>query len=142
MTNTEGCKNMLQLAKPVPKGSGEATGSLTFQTKFAPCPSALERSSASRPVMKQIPLAAGTLIEGPSHRIRMKAASGSGWVGPTPATAIPTPTPAPASAVGISPVQYGMPWIQDRDGWIYRRGPKFNDKSWDITLRKTHHQKK
>ena len=92
VTDTQGRQNLLQLAKPVPKGSGEATGSLTLQTKYAPRPIALERSSASRPMTKQIPLAAGTPIEGPRHHIRIKtgrarqeaASSGSGWVGPRP----------------------------------------------------------
>ena len=108
MTDTQGRQNLLQLAKPVPKRSGKATGSLTIQTKYAPRPSALERSSA-RPMTHQIPLAAGTPIEGPRHRIRIKtrheaASSGSSWVGPRPPVIEVVPQATPVTPKPLHPI--------------------------------------
>ena len=75
VVDTQGRRNLLALAQPVAKGSAEAQGSLTLQTKYAPRPSTLERLGAGTPMRGQIPLAAGQPVEGPRHRVRLAAKS-------------------------------------------------------------------
>ena len=71
VVDSKGRRNLLSLAQPVAKGSAEAQGSLTLQTKYVPRPSALEKHGAGKPMRKQIPLAAGQPVEGPRHRVRL-----------------------------------------------------------------------
>ena len=75
VVDTQGRRNLLALAQPVPKGSAEAQGSLTLKTKYAPRPSALERVGAVTAMKRQIPLAAGQPVEGPRSRVRLSVKS-------------------------------------------------------------------
>jgi hypothetical protein len=117
--DTEGNMSLLKHVLPVHKESEEPKAAVTFApTGKKPVPRTLRVNKGKPPVA------------------------------PRPAEAEPEPAPAPPSPAPVPPVpapsdldpkQYGITWVADPYGRIYRRGPKAKDSSWAITLKKAHY---
>ncbi len=104
MTDTQGRRNLVPLAKPVEKGSEEAQGQLTMSTKFKPRPRRVQKVVGT-PMKGVIPLAAGQPVEGPRHRVRLTVKS---TVPKQASTPVHVPTPGGSSS-SKAPPEIAMP---------------------------------
>jgi hypothetical protein len=70
VVDTKGNKNLLKMARPAEVGSGEAQGALTVPTKKVVVRG--PQTTGNTAMTKKIPLAAGTPLEAPRFRMRLR----------------------------------------------------------------------
>ncbi len=120
VTDTQGRRNLVSLAKPVEKGSEEAQGQLTMNTKFKPRPRGIQKVVGT-PMKGTIPLAAGQPVEGLRHRVRLTVKTAV----PKQATPAHVPTPGGSSS-SKAPPEIAMPKFSrvDIDAYTPKTSPE------------------